>query len=400
RRRAAELPRHAAALRRPARRIAARGGAEGRRPLRLDLHLPFVLRREAAELEGAKSFRGGAGRVPASGEGSDEGRPARGPPLVDLEERTPPRRGVAAGGGARDGESGGGEQPEEEERNGVEEAKESRAANLTDVLSATLSWAVNSEPALPGGQDDRRADLALEVLRAMYALGASGLAVKPSQEAAAEIGATLCDVLGLSSADERCYQCKLAAVNLLLDAPKGLLAVPRRERGGAAPGRRALVPDISGGRREDGKLGRRRGGRGAGPPRAAPDRQGRRGDARDRQAGGVPPGLRAGVPGAGRRGGPQGERGGTGEGQEHGAARRAEGDAEVEARQAHDVARVEREAGVVRAAVRPVRGGRDGVRAEDGVRQRRPLPGRQGCGQLAPGSGRVKGRLRSSRAGV
>ncbi|EJK58915.1 hypothetical protein THAOC_20923, partial [Thalassiosira oceanica] len=65
-------------------------------------------------------------------------------------------------------------------------------------------------------------------------------------------------------------------------------------------------------------------------------------------------------------------------------------------RQAHDVARVEREAGVVRAVVRPVRGGRDGVRAEDGVRQRRPLPGRQGCGQLAPGSGRMKSRLRSS----
>ena len=51
---------------------------------------------------------------------------------------------------------------------------------------------------------------------------------------------------------------------------------------------------------------------------------------------------------------PQGKRRGQVEGQEHGAAQRAKGYPDVQARRAHDVAGVEREASVVRTtAVRP-----------------------------------------------
>ena len=109
---------------------------------------------------------------------------------------------------------------EEQSQNEGEEEKEC-PTNLTGVLVGTLSWAVSSEPPFPGGPEDRRGDLALELLRALYALNVSGLAAEPSRETSAEIGAALRDVLGLSSADGRAYRCKLAAVNLLLDAPKG-----------------------------------------------------------------------------------------------------------------------------------------------------------------------------------
>ena len=69
-------------------------------------------------------------------------------------------------------------------------------------------------------EDDRRPDLVLEVLRALYALGANGRRSAPMVDATAQIGVVLCELLQYPSADGRLYEIKLAVVSLLLDAPR------------------------------------------------------------------------------------------------------------------------------------------------------------------------------------
>lgn len=93
---------------------------------------------------------------------------------------------------------------------------------LLEVLIATLAWAIRSEPPFPGGQYDRRSDLALEILRALFALdtGKPSTMPLPSNDAMTEIGIMLCEILRLSNADIRVYECKLAVVALLLNAPE------------------------------------------------------------------------------------------------------------------------------------------------------------------------------------
>ncbi|KAL7538396.1 hypothetical protein ACHAXR_011412 [Thalassiosira sp. AJA248-18] len=92
---------------------------------------------------------------------------------------------------------------------------------LSEALVATLAWAFRSEPPFPGAQSDRRSELVVEILRAMYALNlCSARSRRPSQDTMTQIGIILCDLLHLSNSDERCYNIKLAAVALLLNAPK------------------------------------------------------------------------------------------------------------------------------------------------------------------------------------
>ena len=93
--------------------------------------------------------------------------------------------------------------------------------DLLEVLVATMSWAVRSKAPFPGDAADRRADLVLEILRALFALDA-GISSKTrySENSMTQIGILLCDLLKLSSADARVYECKLAIVALMLNAPK------------------------------------------------------------------------------------------------------------------------------------------------------------------------------------
>jgi hypothetical protein len=103
-----------------------------------------------------------------------------------------------------------------------ENDNDNKKYGLLEVLVATLAWAIRSGPPFPGGQYDRRSDLALEILRALFALDAGKPSTMPlpSNDAMTQIGIMLCEILRLSNADIRVYECKLAVVTLLLNAPE------------------------------------------------------------------------------------------------------------------------------------------------------------------------------------
>jgi hypothetical protein len=103
-----------------------------------------------------------------------------------------------------------------------ENDNDNKKYGLLEVLVATLAWAIRSDPPFPGGQYDRRSDLALEILRALFALDAGKPSTMPlpSNDAMTQIGIMLCEILRLSNADIRVYECKLAVVTLLLNAPE------------------------------------------------------------------------------------------------------------------------------------------------------------------------------------
>ncbi|KAL3815466.1 hypothetical protein ACHAXA_008516 [Cyclostephanos tholiformis] len=91
---------------------------------------------------------------------------------------------------------------------------------LLGVLVATMAWACRCDPPFPGSDpNDRRPDLVLEILRAIYALGAC-VRTEPSGDITTHIGIILCELLRYPSADERLYEIKLAVVSLLLNAPR------------------------------------------------------------------------------------------------------------------------------------------------------------------------------------
>lgn len=92
--------------------------------------------------------------------------------------------------------------------------------DLLQVLVATLAWAFQSKPTFPGDSSDRRAELALEILRALFAMDAEVSSKSHySQETMTQLGIILCELLKLPNSDARVFQCKLAVVALLLNAP-------------------------------------------------------------------------------------------------------------------------------------------------------------------------------------
>jgi hypothetical protein len=114
--------------------------------------------------------------------------------------------------------------------------------DLLEVLVATMAWAIRSEPVFLGESSDRRSELVLEILCALFAmavgessdrrseLGLGNIAcpvcngrgissiTQYSQETMTQLGIILCELLKLSSSDARVHQCKLAVVALLLNA--------------------------------------------------------------------------------------------------------------------------------------------------------------------------------------
>ncbi|KAK1748307.1 synembryn [Skeletonema marinoi] len=102
----------------------------------------------------------------------------------------------------------------------TEDGNDKKKYGLLEVLVATLAWALRSDPPFPGDPADRRSDLALEILRSLFAMDAGKPSMPlPSNDTMTQIGMMLSEILRLSNADVRVYQCKLAVVTLLLNAP-------------------------------------------------------------------------------------------------------------------------------------------------------------------------------------
>jgi hypothetical protein len=91
--------------------------------------------------------------------------------------------------------------------------------DLLELLVATMSWAFRSEPPFCGDESDRRSELVLEILRALFALNAGVSSKQYSENTMTQIGILLCDLLKLPNADARVCE-KLAVVALLLNAPQ------------------------------------------------------------------------------------------------------------------------------------------------------------------------------------
>ncbi|KAL7525084.1 hypothetical protein ACHAWF_001205 [Thalassiosira exigua] len=89
---------------------------------------------------------------------------------------------------------------------------------MAEVLVATLAWAFRSNPPFPVDRSDRRPDLVMEILRALYALDSCHPSKRRPPKAVMVIA--LADLLRLPSSDARCYGIKLAVVPLLLNAPR------------------------------------------------------------------------------------------------------------------------------------------------------------------------------------
>lgn len=125
------------------------------------------------------------------------------------------------------------------------------ANSLVSVLVAILSATVfggDESTRFPGNEIcDRRPDLATEVLRILFALRATGAVPDPSSvskdasddassaigfDTMTRIGEVACHILKLPPSD-RSMSTKLAAVNLLMDAPKGYVSYLLNE--GAIP---------------------------------------------------------------------------------------------------------------------------------------------------------------------
>jgi len=116
-----------------------------------------------------------------------------------------------------------------------EERAEKNASNshffsLRTVLVSTLAWCIRSNsPSFPGLISDRRPDLVVEILNTLFAMS-PGVSMNilsskndsfEEEDTMTQLGILLCDIIRLPNADARVYKCKLAVVNLLMDAPPG-----------------------------------------------------------------------------------------------------------------------------------------------------------------------------------
>jgi hypothetical protein len=93
--------------------------------------------------------------------------------------------------------------------------------SLKVALIATIAWCVRSQtPPFPGSCTDRRPELLEEILHTLFAMSRSSATNSQEEEdAMTQLGILLCEIIRLPNADMRVYQCKLAAVKLLMEAP-------------------------------------------------------------------------------------------------------------------------------------------------------------------------------------
>ena len=116
------------------------------------------------------------------------------------------------------------------EERAVKNASNSHFFSLRTVLVATLAWCIRSNsPSFPGLIGDRRPDLVVEILNTLFAmspgvsqsLSSNGNDSFEEEDTMTQLGILLCDIIRYPNADVRVYKCKLAVVNLLMDAPPG-----------------------------------------------------------------------------------------------------------------------------------------------------------------------------------
>jgi hypothetical protein len=98
--------------------------------------------------------------------------------------------------------------------------------NLFTILVATLAWALRSESVFPSpNKADRRPDLIIEIIRVLFALRSGNSKTVQKMEAEnvemmTQMGVLIVDILKLPHQDQRCYECKLAVLLLLMNTPK------------------------------------------------------------------------------------------------------------------------------------------------------------------------------------
>eukprot|EP00979_Chaetoceros_neogracilis_P000251 scaffold72_cov274-Chaetoceros_neogracile.AAC.6 len=99
--------------------------------------------------------------------------------------------------------------------------------NLFTILVSTLAWALRSEPSFPSSHPmDRRSDLIIEIIHALFAIrsvGSKRVVERMELENRAmmtQLGIIILDLLRLSNRNKKCYDCKLASLLLLMNAPK------------------------------------------------------------------------------------------------------------------------------------------------------------------------------------
>ena len=98
--------------------------------------------------------------------------------------------------------------------------------NLFTILVSTLAWSLRSDPRFPS-QDpaDRRSDLLIEIIHVLFALRSVGSKSsmeqmeQENQEMMTQMGVLIVDILKLPNQDQRGYDCKLAVLLLLMNAP-------------------------------------------------------------------------------------------------------------------------------------------------------------------------------------
>jgi hypothetical protein len=97
--------------------------------------------------------------------------------------------------------------------------KESGDITFRSMCVCLIRWAVASDPPFPGEEEDKRAELAIEILGAFYALRA-GQELVPSRCDPALMRLVV-DVLKLPiKKDKRIDQCKLSTISLLMDSDR------------------------------------------------------------------------------------------------------------------------------------------------------------------------------------
>jgi len=99
--------------------------------------------------------------------------------------------------------------------------------NLFTILVSTLAWALRSQPSLSTSHPmDRRSDLIIEIIHVLFALrsvGSKRVVDQMELENRAmmtQLGIIILDLLKLPNRNKKCYDCKLASLLLLMNAPK------------------------------------------------------------------------------------------------------------------------------------------------------------------------------------
>jgi hypothetical protein len=99
--------------------------------------------------------------------------------------------------------------------------KNSCDITFTSICIDLMRWALESEPAFPGDEDDRRTDLITEILGAFYALK-MGQAVHANRGNEALLPIVLDILRHAGDNDKRIVQCKTSIISLLMDSDRSM----------------------------------------------------------------------------------------------------------------------------------------------------------------------------------